>query len=148
MSDVLVAGAGVAGLSVAWRAAQRGLATAVVDPEPGGGAARVAAGMLAAVTELHHGEQTLLALNLTSADRYPRFVAELALLAALAWGGWHLTGSTPLALVAAVVLPALAALVWGRWVAPQAGHRLADPTRYTEPTTSRHTESPNKRQRR
>ena len=57
------------------------------------------------------------------------FVAELALLAALAWGGWHLTGSTPLALVAAVVLPALAALVWGRWVAPRAGHRLADPAR-------------------
>lgn len=58
-----------------------------------------------------------------------RFLAELALLAALAWGGWHLTDSTPLALVAAVVLPALAALVWGRWVAPRAGHRLADPAR-------------------
>jgi len=58
-----------------------------------------------------------------------RFAAELALLAALAWGGWHLTGSTPLALVGAVVLPVLAALVWGRWVAPRAGHRLADPAR-------------------
>ncbi|GHC65534.1 glycine oxidase ThiO [Streptomyces flavofungini] len=33
--------------------------------------------MLAAVTELHHGEQTLLGLNLASARRYPDFVAEL-----------------------------------------------------------------------
>ncbi|AWW40012.1 glycine oxidase ThiO [Streptomyces cadmiisoli] len=76
-SDVLVIGGGVIGLVTAWRAAQRGLATAVVDPEPGGGAAQVAAGMLAAVTELHYGEQTLLGLNLASARRYPDFAAEL-----------------------------------------------------------------------
>ncbi|CAL9400338.1 Hydrogen cyanide synthase subunit HcnC [Streptomyces sp. enrichment culture] len=76
-SDVLVVGGGIIGLVTAWRAAQRGLATAVVDPEPGGGAARVAAGMLAAVTELHYGEQTLLALNVASARRYPEFAAEL-----------------------------------------------------------------------
>jgi glycine oxidase len=75
--DVLVVGGGIIGLVTAWRAAQRGFATAVVDPEPGGGAAQVAAGMLAAVTELHYGEQTLLALNLASARRYPDFVAEL-----------------------------------------------------------------------
>ncbi|MFJ9538091.1 glycine oxidase ThiO [Streptomyces sp. NPDC101225] len=76
-SDVLVIGGGIIGLVTAWRAAQRGFATAVVDPEPGGGAAQVAAGMLAAVTELHHGEQTLLGLNLASARRYPEFTAEL-----------------------------------------------------------------------
>ncbi|MFC8365782.1 glycine oxidase ThiO [Streptomyces griseorubiginosus] len=76
-SDVLVVGGGIIGLVTAWRAAQRGLATAVVDPEPGGGAAQVAAGMLAAVTELHYGEQTLLGLNLASAHRYPDFAAEL-----------------------------------------------------------------------
>ncbi len=71
-------GGGIIGLVTAWRTAQRGLSVAVVDPEPGGGAAQVAAGMLAAVTELHHGEQTLLALNLESARRYPDFAAELA----------------------------------------------------------------------
>ncbi len=76
-SDVLVVGGGIIGLVTAWRAAQRGLAVAVVDPEPGGGAARVAAGMLAAVTELHYGEQTLLGLNLESARRYPDFTDEL-----------------------------------------------------------------------
>ncbi|MFD9445051.1 glycine oxidase ThiO [Streptomyces sp. NPDC060006] len=75
--DVLVVGGGIIGLVTAWRAAQRGLTTALVDPEPGGGAAQVAAGMLAAVTELHYGEQTLLGLNLASARRYPDFVAEL-----------------------------------------------------------------------
>jgi glycine oxidase len=75
--DVLVVGGGLIGLVTAWRAARRGLSVTVVDPEPGGGAARVAAGMLAAVTELHHGEQTLLALNLESARRYPGFAAEL-----------------------------------------------------------------------
>ncbi|MET9431980.1 MULTISPECIES: glycine oxidase ThiO [unclassified Streptomyces] len=77
VSDVLVIGGGIIGLVTAWRAARRGLRTAVVDPEPGGGAAQVAAGMLAAVTELHYGEETLLALNLASARRYPDFVAEL-----------------------------------------------------------------------
>ncbi|GAA3370413.1 glycine oxidase ThiO [Streptomyces sannanensis] len=76
-SDVLVIGGGIIGLVTAWRAAQRGLRTAVVDPGPGGGAAQVAAGMLAAVTELHYGEQTLLGLNLASAERYPAFAAEL-----------------------------------------------------------------------
>ncbi|MGI5468279.1 glycine oxidase ThiO [Streptomyces sp. CA-132043] len=76
--DVVIVGGGLAGLVTAWRATQRGLRTTVVDPAPGGGAARVAAGMLAAVTELHYGEETLLGLNLDSAARYPAFAAELA----------------------------------------------------------------------
>lgn len=75
--DVLVVGGGIIGLVTAWRAAQRGLRAAVADPAPGGGAAHVAAGMLAAVTELQYGEQALLDLNLASAARYPDFAAEL-----------------------------------------------------------------------
>ncbi|MFJ7148156.1 glycine oxidase ThiO [Streptomyces sp. NPDC100445] len=85
-SDVLVIGGGIIGLVTAWRVAQRGLSAAVVDPEPGGGAAGVAAGMLAAVTELHYGEEMLLALNLESARRYPEFVAELTELTGLGTG--------------------------------------------------------------
>ncbi|MEW9519913.1 glycine oxidase ThiO [Streptomyces tubercidicus] len=76
-ADVLVLGGGIIGLVTAWRAAGRGLTVALADPAPGGGAALVAAGMLAAVTELHYGEQTLLGLNLASAQRYPRFTEEL-----------------------------------------------------------------------
>jgi glycine oxidase len=76
--DVVVAGGGLIGLVTAWRAAQRGLSVAVCDPSPGGGAARVAAGMLAPVTEARYGEDLLLALNLESARRYPDFVAELS----------------------------------------------------------------------
>jgi glycine oxidase len=75
--DVVVVGGGIIGLVTAWRAAQRGMRAAVADPSPGGGAAHVAAGMLAAVTELQYGEQALLDLNLASAARYPDFAAEL-----------------------------------------------------------------------
>jgi glycine oxidase len=78
ISAVIVVGAGVIGLSVAWRSAQRGLRVTVVDPAPGSGASWTAAGMLAPVTELHYEGRDLLALNLDSAARYPAFVAELA----------------------------------------------------------------------
>jgi glycine oxidase len=74
---VIVVGGGVIGLSLAWRAAQRGLAVTVVDPSPGSGASHYAAGMLAPVTEVHYGEEPLLALNLASSRRYPSFISEL-----------------------------------------------------------------------
>jgi glycine oxidase len=85
-TDVLVVGGGLIGLVTAWRGAQRGLRVAVADPRPGGGAARVAAGMLAAVTELQYGERTLLDLNTASAARYPDFVAELEQAAGMGTG--------------------------------------------------------------
>ena len=58
-----------------------------------------------------------------------RFIAELGMLAALAWAGWHLVDSTFGSLVLAVVMPATAAVVWGLWIAPRARHRLVDPAR-------------------
>jgi len=67
----------VIGLACAWRCAAEGLDVAVVDDSGSRGASWAAAGMLAPVTELHYGEEELLALNLLSADRYPAFVSEL-----------------------------------------------------------------------
>ena len=75
--DAVVVGGGLVGLATAWRAAGRGLAVAVVDPAPGSGASRAAAGMLAPVTEASYGEEALVALGLDSARRYPDFVAAL-----------------------------------------------------------------------
>ncbi|HEU5061871.1 MAG TPA: glycine oxidase ThiO [Solirubrobacterales bacterium] len=76
--DVLIVGGGVIGLSCAWRAAQRGARVAVLERgEPGCGATRVAAGMLAPVGELTFGEPELLELTLAAARLYPEFVAEL-----------------------------------------------------------------------
>jgi glycine oxidase len=76
-ADVLVVGGGVIGLSVAWRLAQRGWAVTLVDDDPGGGASRAAAGMLAPITEAHFGEEALTALNLESARRWPAFTADV-----------------------------------------------------------------------
>ena len=77
MTDVVVAGGGVIGLAVAWRAALAGLSVALVDDAPGSGASRAAAGMLAPVTEAAYGEQQLLALSRASLERWPSFAAEL-----------------------------------------------------------------------
>ena len=76
--DVAVVGGGLIGVASAWRLAQRGAAVVVCDPAPMSAASRAAAGMLAPVTEVHYGEEPLLALNLVSAARYPSFVEEVA----------------------------------------------------------------------
>ena len=78
--DVVVVGAGVIGLACAWRTAQAGMATLVLDrggaaPGP---ASAVAAGMLAPVTEATFGEGELLRLNLAARAAWPGFAAELA----------------------------------------------------------------------
>jgi glycine oxidase len=74
--DVAVVGGGVIGLAVAWRAAQRGLRTLVLDAAEDG-AWRYAAGMLAPVTEAEFGEDALLGLGLRALDGFPAFCAEL-----------------------------------------------------------------------
>lgn len=59
-----------------------------------------------------------------------RFLAELAMLVALAYVGWRLAGDIQvLGAVLAVILVGLAASVWGRWVAPRSENRLEDPSR-------------------
>ena len=76
-ADVVVVGGGVIGLSCAWRLADAGLRVVVCDPAPGRGSSWVAAGMLAPVTEVHYGEEPLLALTLASARRWPGFADEV-----------------------------------------------------------------------
>jgi glycine oxidase len=77
-ADALVVGAGVIGLSLAWRAAHHGLRVQVFDKgKPGAGTTHVAAGMLAPVSEAEAGEPELLELMRRSAAMYPAFVAAL-----------------------------------------------------------------------
>jgi len=78
--EVLIVGAGVIGMSIAWRAAQRGLAVTVLERgDAGCGTSRVAAGMLAPVSEAEFGTaaRRLLELNRRSAAMWPTFAAEL-----------------------------------------------------------------------
>jgi glycine oxidase len=75
--DVVIAGGGLIGAGIAWRAVQRGLTVRVVDPDPGSGASQAAGGMLAPVSEATYGEDRLLRLGQESLRRYPEFVAEL-----------------------------------------------------------------------
>jgi glycine oxidase len=77
MDELLVLGAGVIGLSCAWRAAQDGRRVTVLDPAPASGASWVAGGMLAPVTEAWPGEEDLLELGVESVRRWPSFAAAL-----------------------------------------------------------------------
>ncbi len=75
---VLVIGGGAIGLAIAWRACARGLSVTVLDRGAfGEGASRVAAGMLAPVTEADAGEPALLRAGLHSARAWPAFAAAL-----------------------------------------------------------------------
>ena len=77
--DAVVIGAGLIGLSCAWRAAGRGLSVLVVDraEKPASAASAVAAGMLAPVTEADFGEEGPLRVNLAGLERWPAFAADL-----------------------------------------------------------------------
>jgi glycine oxidase len=74
---IAIVGAGSIGLAVAWRAAQSGAQVVVHDPDPGSGASRVAAGMIAPVTESHYGEEALGPFMAASADAWPGFARAL-----------------------------------------------------------------------
>jgi glycine oxidase len=77
IADVVVAGGGVIGTAIAWRAAAAGLDVVLVDPGHGNSASLVAAGMLAPVSEALFGEGALLQVNLLAVRRFPSFAAEL-----------------------------------------------------------------------
>jgi glycine oxidase len=77
-ADVAVAGAGIIGLSIAWRLALRGLSVAVFERSAAGaGASLAATGMLAAAAEHEPGCHDLLALALESQRQWPQFCIAL-----------------------------------------------------------------------
>ena len=76
-TEVAVVGGGIIGLSIASRLAGDGVDVTVIDEAPASGATGVAAGMLAPVTEVHYGEESLLRLNVASNEMYPSWIAEL-----------------------------------------------------------------------
>jgi len=76
-ADLVVAGAGLIGLSGALEAARSGLEVIVVDAGAAERASEVAAGMIAPVGEASWGEEVLLAAALDSAERWPGFAARL-----------------------------------------------------------------------
>ncbi len=76
--SVAIVGAGVIGLSVAWRLAAAGCRVRVFDRGAAGrGATHAAGGMLAACVETEPGEEGLLPLTRDSQARWPAFAAGL-----------------------------------------------------------------------
>jgi glycine oxidase len=76
----------VIGLSAAWRLARTGRHVVVIDPEPGRGAAWVAAGMLAPANEAHFGEEPFVRLLIAGAGAWRGFADALEDAAGLSIG--------------------------------------------------------------
>ncbi|HEU4928362.1 MAG TPA: glycine oxidase ThiO [Candidatus Krumholzibacteria bacterium] len=77
---VAVVGGGIIGMAVAWRMARAGASVTLFERDrAGAGTSRVAAGMLAPITEAGHGtgDEAMVRFAKSSLARYPGFVAEL-----------------------------------------------------------------------
>jgi glycine oxidase len=74
---VVIIGAGVIGLGIAWRLAGRAAVTVFDRGKAGAGASHAAAGMLAACCEAEPGEEALVMLGRESQGRWPAFAEEL-----------------------------------------------------------------------
>jgi glycine oxidase len=74
---VVIIGAGVVGLGIAWRLAGRATVTVFDRGKAGAGASYAAAGMLAACCEAEPGEEALVTLGRESQARWPAFADEL-----------------------------------------------------------------------
>ncbi|NNN20900.1 MAG: FAD-dependent oxidoreductase, partial [Acidimicrobiales bacterium] len=75
--EVIVVGAGIIGLSIAYELVAEGLKVALVDPTPGERTSHVGAGMIAPVSETAFGEDDLTQFNLLAASSWPNFQERL-----------------------------------------------------------------------
>lgn len=78
--DVIVIGAGLIGLGIAWQALRGGASVLVLERDRRGGSSGTssqAAGMLAPASEADPGELPLLELSVASARQYPGFIEAL-----------------------------------------------------------------------
>lgn len=77
-ADVVIVGAGLAGLPIAWELLRRGATVHVLDRgRPGAGTSRVAAGMLAPITEVEPDDPIHLQLGQLARERWSAFVDDL-----------------------------------------------------------------------
>jgi len=76
--NIVIIGAGVAGLGIGWRLLQQGAAVTILERfQPGTGASWAAAGMLAVTAELEDAAEPERALALRASALWPGFAAEL-----------------------------------------------------------------------
>jgi glycine oxidase len=76
--NIVIIGAGVAGLGIGWRLLQQGAAVTILERfQPGTGASWAAAGMLAVTAELEDAAEPEQALALRASALWPGFAAEL-----------------------------------------------------------------------
>lgn len=76
--NIVIIGAGVAGLGIAWRLLQEGCAVTILErSQPGTGASWAAAGMLAVTAELEDAAEPERALAMRASALWPGFAAEL-----------------------------------------------------------------------
>ena len=76
--DIGIIGAGVIGLGIGWELARRGASVTIFErDQPGSGASRASAGMLAPIAELEFGEEALFQLGMRSLSIYRDFIADL-----------------------------------------------------------------------
>lgn len=85
-ADVLIIGAGIIGLTSAYRLIKSGRKVTLLDPAPASEATRAAAGMLAPASEVQYRQEPLVPLMRRSAELYSDLAAQVAHDAGMAVG--------------------------------------------------------------